>query len=282
MGFEFADHAAITVSRLFETMIHCSRVDRSSAGVRLLLALALASGGVGCGFFEITNDIGISVFAAHHPRRADDGSFPEYGFDNLPRTWINDAGWEINLTEGYIVITGAKLIACDGTEYPISTPFGPLPEYINSTDFDVTVVGSVTIPEGDYCELSVDYGPYRAEAVGMATEEAHVVASGRDLEGITIFLAGRAIKDDMVVDFALQSGESRTSVFELRVADGTPEVFEVMNEGGALKATIGKTYDRFFDGIDFATYDANSESINAGLMTILVEESQAYRGTTIY
>ncbi len=264
-------------------MIHCSRVDRSSAGVRrLLLALALATGGAGCGLFDITSDVTIDIFAAHHPRRGAEGVFPEYGFDNLPRTWTNDTGWEINLTEGYIVITGARLIACDGTEYPISTPFGPLPEYVNWTDFDVTVLGGAEIPEGDYCELSVDYGPYQAEKAALAAEQAHVIPSGRDLEGLTIFLAGRATKDDMVVDFALQSGESRSSSFELRAGDGTPAIFEVMDEGGALKATIGKTYDRFFEGIDFTTYDTNADAINAGLMTILIEESQAYRGTTIF
>ncbi|HFE43889.1 MAG TPA: hypothetical protein ENJ18_00130 [Nannocystis exedens] len=263
-------------------MIHPSCTDRSSLGARLFLALALVFGGVGCGLFDMTTDVGISVFAAHHPRRGDDGKFPEYGFDNKPRTWTNDAGWEVNLTESYIVITGASLVACDGTEYPLSTPFGPLPEYLNWTDFDVTVLGSTEIPEGDYCDLRVDYGPYRAEAAAMANEDPHVVPSGRDLEGITIFLAGRAIKDDMTVDFALISGESNSSVFELREGDGMPAPFTVVDEGGGLKATIGKTYDRFFDGIDFATYEADSESINAGLMTILVEETRAYRGTTIY
>ncbi len=211
-----------------------------------------------------------------------DGVLPTYGFNNSPRTWVNDMGWEINVTEGYIVITGASIISCAGDSYELDLPFGPVPEYITSTDLDVIVVGSAEIPEGDYCEIEVEYGPYRAEAAAMAAEGAHPIPSGRDLEGQTILIAGRASKDDVVVDFALMSGESSTMTLKIREGDGTPTTYDAVAGVGAQKATVGKTYDRFFDGIDFSTYEAEAEAINAGLMQILIDETRAYRGTTIY
>ncbi len=262
-------------------------IQRSCSGRRggltgVLVASALVAGNAGCGLFDTSNPVDINVFAAHHARRDMDGLLPSYGFNNSPRTWVNDLGWQINVTEGYIVITGASIVSCDGEAFDLDLPFGPVPEYLNATDLDVIVVGSAEIPEGDYCELDVQYGPYRAEEAAMASEGAHPVPTGRDLEGQTIFIAGRASKDDVVVDFALISGESSEMRLKLREGDGTPTTYEAIAGGGAPKATVGKTYDRFFDGIDFSTYEAEAEAINAGLMEILVDETRAYRGTTIY
>jgi len=281
--FDIGISAGITVSRLFETMIHSSRFDRHRGGlVRLAVGLALVAGSSGCELFDQSSSVDLNMFVAHHPRRSVDGPYPEFGFDEKPRTWVNDQGWEINMTEGYIVMTAASLIGCDGVEYPIDLDFGPVPEYINSTDLDVTIAGGVEIEEGDYCDVSVEFGPYRAETAMAAPNGAHEIPTGRDLEGVTIFLAGRAIKDDVSVDFALISGESSSTTMKIREGDGTPATFDVESGVGSFKVTIGKTYDRFFDGIDFATYDAEQETINGGLMPILIDETRGYRGTTIY
>jgi len=262
-------------------------IQRSFSGLRrgltgIFVASSLVAGSAGCGLFDTSSPVDINVFAAHHPRRDIDGVLPIYGYNNSPRTWVNDEGWEINVTEGYIVITGASIVSCDGEAFELELPFGPVPEYINSTDLDVIVVGSAEIPEGDYCELEVEYGPYSATTAAMATEGAHPIPTGRDLEGQTIFIAGRASKDDVVVDFALMSGEASKMTLKLRDGGGTPTTFEAVAGVGAQKATVGKTYDRFFEGIDFTTYDVEADVINAGLMQILLDETRAYRGTTIY
>ncbi|MCA9635315.1 MAG: hypothetical protein KC420_04705, partial [Myxococcales bacterium] len=69
---------------------------------------------------------------------------------------------------------------------------------------------------------------------------------------------------------------------KLRDGDGTPDEYDIVADSGAHKTTAAKTYDRFFDGIDFSTYEANAAQINAGLMDILVAETKTYHGTTIY
>ncbi|MEZ4382006.1 MAG: hypothetical protein R3A79_11715 [Nannocystaceae bacterium] len=243
-----------------------------------LLALALVGGG--CELFDTSQPVDVNVFAAHHPRRGMDGTFPDYGFADSKRTWVNDLGWQINVFEGYIVITAAELISCDGARYPVEMPKGPFPEYLNSLDLDVKNLGALQVPEDTYCEVAVTYGPYDPSVAAAAPEGAHPLPTQSDLNGISIVLAGSAVKDDQVVDFTLISGASQSLTAKLREADGSPTEYEIVDGVGSFKVTIGKTYDRFFDGIDFATYDPQATSDT--LMQILVDETRVYRGTTIF
>lgn len=261
-------------------MHHNLRLFRRLGPLTGLLALALVGGG--CELFDTSQPVDVNVFAAHHPRRGMDGTYPDYGFNDSKRTWVNDAGWEINVFEGYIVLTGAEMIGCDGASYPVELPKGPFPEYINFLDLDVKNIGALQVPEGDYCEFRVTYGPYDPSVAAAAPEGAHPLPTQRDLSGTTISLAGTAVKDGTPVDFHLTTGASQTVTLKLREGDGTPAEYEIIDGVGTFKVTVGKTYDRFFDGIDFTDYAAQAQAINDGLMQVLVDETRAYRGTSIY
>ena len=107
----------------------------------LVTASLLAGGSAGCELFGDTSLVQLNVYASHHGRRDQTGEIPDYGLPESKRTFVNDLGWEINVSDGYFVITGATLIACDGAQHEIHMPRGPLPEWVNAADRDVTIIG---------------------------------------------------------------------------------------------------------------------------------------------
>ncbi|MEZ4454451.1 MAG: hypothetical protein R3B09_33675 [Nannocystaceae bacterium] len=245
-----------------------------------LVVLSLAVIAFGCGLGDADEEARIDVFTTHHAAPLPSGEIPTYGAPTAARTWVNDMGWEVNLTEGYIVVRGLRLVECDDTKHEVPFAYGPFPDYLNAQDLDVVPMGGVDTPVGTYCSVIVNYGPYRFADTQGTPKGPYPLPTDRDLEGTTIFLAGIARLGDQTVPFEFRSSEDRIVELEIREADGVPTEYRVEAGVGALKVTLGKTYDPFFNGIDFSAFDPMM--INAGLMDHLVMQSRAYRGTTIY
>lgn len=244
------------------------------------LCLMVAAMSLGCGLLEADESARVDVFVTHHAAPDPSGQIPPYGEALGKRTWVNDMGWEINLTEGYVVTTGVRLVDCDGVKREIDLAYGPLPEYLLTEDLDVVNMGGGEVPIGEYCSVIVDYGPYHEADAADAPKGKFPLQTDRALEGVTIFLAGIARLGDVTVPFELVNSDARIVDLELREANGVPTPYNVEAGVGALKVTLGKTYDPFFAGVDFNTVD--QAALSAELMERLIAQSRAYHGTTIY
>ncbi|HET6583591.1 MAG TPA: hypothetical protein VFG69_09085 [Nannocystaceae bacterium] len=199
------------------------------------------------------------VFSTHHAT-PEDGMFPDRGGEDMPRTFPNDMGWTVTLLESYITITSLTAVACDGTAYPLEMFFGPCPEDIRETDLDLVTVGGRKMPEGAYCQLVVGYGPYESPDVDVADEEnLHAVPTTTDIDGTTVFMTGGAFADpeaeDEAVEFELRMGKNITVELDLSTIDDGLPLQIAAKEDFPVELTVSKTYDRFLDGVDFATLD---------------------------
>jgi len=242
----------------------------------LLLAGLLAAGG-GC---ELFGDklVQVDIYSAHYGSPIG-GAYPDYGVNGGPRSWVNDQGWSIDILDGYFVITGVSLVECDGATRNADMVFGPAPEHISFTDRDVLNVASIDTPEGDYCRLLVQYGPYRkAEADAVSTPIK--IPTAVDLEGVTVLLSGVARKGDQQVGFLLTSSGTRAVEVDLQKAGQGTRPYTLVADGGDPRVTIGKAYDAFFHGVDFT--DLDEEALSAQLLTALASATTGYHGTDIY
>lgn len=237
----------------------------------------LVLGAGGCELFGPAM-VQVDVYASHHGARID-GLIPDYGPDGAPRHFVNDQGWTIDILDAYVVITSAALVGCDGTTRTVDMVFGPAPEHMLFTDRDVVNVGSVEVPEGDYCKLLVEYGPYLAEEAAKSADP-FPVATAVDLEGVSVLLSGVASKEMTNVNFTFTATESRAVEVDLQLPGEGPTTFAITEDLSDARVTVAKTYDAFFRGVDFAAYDP--AAVSGQLLTILAVETSAYQGTTIY
>lgn len=198
------------------------------------------------------------VFSTHHAT-PEDGMFPDRGGEDMPRTFPNDMGWTVTLLESYITITSLTAVACDGTAYPLDMFFGPCPEDIRETDLDLVTVGGRKMPEGDYCQLIVGYGPYQTPNDDPSDDETlHSVPTTTDIDGTTVFMTGGAFADPEAeaVEFELRMGKNLTVELDLTDLEGPGKPMEIAaQEDFPVELTVSKTYDRFLDGVDFDTLD---------------------------
>lgn len=225
-----------------------------ASSFRASLALAAASllfGG--CDLLDALSDPGdtlITVFTNHHAT-PENGQVPDRGGDGELRVFENDEGWTVHLTEGLITTTGTTLHRCDGSEAAVDFYFGTIAEDLRSADLLPLTLGGTTVSAGSFCGLTVHYGPFSA-ATDMPPETADVTAA----DGNTIYLAGFAERGSESVEFEI-------------AVDAAPDVYIDLEDRpeGALRIsgdepfpvemTVSKTYDRFFDGVDFATVTAD-------------------------
>jgi hypothetical protein len=249
----------------------------STTGARSLLLAGLLAAGGGCELFG-EKLVQVDIFSAHYGSPVD-GAYPEFGVNGGPRSWVNDQGWSVDILDGYFVITGVSLVECDGTTRSADMVFGPAPEHISFTDRDVLNVASITTPEGDYCRLLVQYGPYRkADADAVATPIE--IPTAVDLEGVSVLLSGVARKGDVQVGFLLTSSGTRAVEVDLQKAGAGALPYTIAADGGDPRVTVGKAYDAFFHGVDFATLD--EEALSGQLLTSLASVTAGYHGTDIY
>jgi hypothetical protein len=211
---------------------------------RLPLFAALVSTlalGTGCDFIaQLSQKTGIvDVFAASHGTPDEDGNLPSRNGQQL--IFTNDMGWEIFINEAYVTTSAVTLQACDGERFDVELYWGPLAEDLAETaDRDQAGLGGVRVNSGTYCDLLVEFAPTADEVSNPAAV------------GTTVYLTGSAVKDDQLIPFLWTSQvEVEATVDISKLENGTP--FRISeSQHFSKKITISKSYDRFFEGVDFA------------------------------
>ena len=210
----------------------------STLAAILVPTLALASG---CDLLDqLSQHTGIvDVFAASHGTPDEQGNLPTRNGEQL--IFVNDMGWEIFVDEAYVTTSGVTLQACDGERFDVELYWGPLAEDIGQTaDSELAGLGGVRADSGTYCELLVEYAPTAEEVPNS------------DAVGTTVYLTGSALKDGQHIDFLWKSSvEVQAEVDITAVEAGKP--FRISEDQQfSKKLTVSKSYDGFFDGVDFA------------------------------
>jgi|LNFM01.2.fsa_nt_gb hypothetical protein len=221
------------------------------------------------------------VFSTHHAT-PEDGQFPIRGEDDQPRVFDNDLGWTVTLVESYVTIEAVTLISCSGTTLPLDMFWGPCPEDLRDEDLLALTVAGRKVDPGDYCELVVDYGRYRMPEIEPGADDTrHEVPANEDVEGTSVYLRGAAQmgEDGELIQFELRGTGSQSVSLDLTTVE----------EGHALRVSesqafpevllISKTYDRFFDGIDFADFDVDDAEDE--LDDILEDETRIQSGEQV-
>lgn len=217
----------------------------------------------------------VQVHVTHHAT-PQGGIFPDRGDDGESRTFDNDEGWLVTLQEAFIVTRSATLVACDGTAIPLSRYWGALPENITDTDLDLFSFGGVEVEPGDYCSIRVEYGPYTPADV---MDAPHEMPEDEDaLLGATTYVRGFAQKGEEVVTFELTATDDITVEVDLRGEEGGP-LHVTGDEPFPVELTLSKTYDRFFDAVDFAALD--EADLSANMMAVLGTETRVSTGTRV-
>lgn len=231
----------------------------------LLPAIAVATG---CDFLEQYEDSGgtVNVFSTHHatPR---DGEIPERNGNAIRTT--TDTGWDLIVNEAHLTTVGVTLNHCDGERaHAVDMYFGSFAENLRDPDLELEGVGAVTVPEGRYCSVTVEYGPYFAgeDASGLDAAE---------LNENTVYFQGLATRDGMEVPFAL------SAAFAVEVTTELDKPLSLDHfESFAKDIAVAKTADRFFDGIeDFSQMD--QVGLEAHFAAVLERETRAVVGTAI-
>lgn len=223
---------------------------QTSAALALCALTAFAPG---CDLIDALTDPGetlITVFSRHHasPR---DGTVPDLGGEGEMRVFENDEGWTVHLIDGVITTRGVTLHRCDGTEAPVELYFGTLAEDLSGADLDRRTVGGTKVVAAEYCGLTVHYGPF------AAGNDSPPPANDLDpmmLDGNTVFLSGYAERDGVQVPFEIGVDGDLDVYTDLDVGPDQP-LRVTGDEPFPLELTISKTYDRFFEGIDFETLE---------------------------
>jgi hypothetical protein len=227
----------------------------------------------GCEFLENLQDIDddgsiLSAFAAHHATPKD-GAFPPR---NGPPQFITDQGWDVLLADAYITTTGLTMHACnDASKASLEMYWGALPEDLNLQDLETQPMGGVLLSSGDWCGVTVHYGPFMpggADDYQMPDPNAI---------GTSVYIRGLATKDDQSVEFTVSIPEPMDVLIPLTdIASGSPLKVTDQNEPDM---TISKSYDKLFDGIDFAT--ASQQEIDDLCLAALADHTFVTLGTVI-
>lgn len=242
------------------------------------IASTLATSGCDALVFESTSTV--KFFAAHAGMPTDTG-FPDYGDAGSTRVFLTDLGWEVALSEVYVTTQAIRLVRCgkqQGTE--IEMFWGTCPEdFVTSQDRETLPLGALTIEDGDFCEVEVVFGPY----VDDGGEEEHTKPSNPEVVGATVLIEGVARRDPgdgMIIEvpFALRVEDELVATIDVSALDaGQP--FSLDNETYARNLSVLKTYDRFFDGVDFTS--AGPADLEAAVKASLELDTRIYDGATI-
>ncbi|MCR9164141.1 MAG: hypothetical protein ACE37F_24420 [Nannocystaceae bacterium] len=224
----------------------------------------------------------VTIFAAHHasPR---DGMFPDYGEDLQPRVFDLEDGWQLTLAESYVTIASTTLVSCSGQEHEMRMFWGPCPEDLRRADLEVLTVSGNKVPAGDYCELRVQYAPYEMPVIDDETDTRHLIPTLDDVEGDSIFLRGVAQRDgneDDAVQFQLENGEDFVVSLDLSNLEGEGNALTIREgQDFPTELTVTKTYDRFFDGVDWESFD--EAALTDTIDEILADQTRVTRGLSI-
>ncbi len=228
----------------------------------------------GCSFLDDLEDDGgnIDVFTAHHGTPTMEGEFPALGEPGMARRFHNDQGWEISLGEAYVTTAGVDLASCSGSLVKrVDLFWGPSAEnVVDVAHTEPKGIGGVRTEPARFCQLQIRYGPYSFGEVNYDGAD-HAPPQNDSMEGQTVLLRGFATKDDVTVDFEFVTDMRLNVVRDIStVREGKPLQVE-RDQGFPVKIVLTKTYDRFFDGIDFADY--SDDEIEAAVAAALELDS---------
>lgn len=250
----------------------------TSPHTRSVLALALSSFTLGgCELLDAINGDGalVNVYTTHHatPER---GAFPNRGGAYEAREFKNDEGWDIVLTHGYVTTVGASLTSCDGSSRKVDLYWGQLPENLSARDLELEGVGGVDVPSGDYCEVTIQYGPYRPGTLEQGDHEAP--ATDR-LDDATVYIRGSADKGNVHIQFEYALADATEVDLDITHIENGRPLSVAAREAFPLDLTVTKTYDRFFDGLDFDDPSA-LDVLQEQTMYVLEDETRIVYGKT--
>jgi hypothetical protein len=178
-------------------------------------------------------------------------------------------GWQVFINDAYVTTSAVTLLACDGERYDVEMYWGAMAENVGQTaDTEVAGLGGVRANSGTYCDVLVAYAPTQETDDAMAM-------------GSTVLFIGSAVKGDQHVDFTWRSDvELEVEVDISEVAAGQP--FSISEqENFSKKLTISKSYNHFFDGVDFAEA-LSQDDIEALIADSLLEGTVAFEGTSVH
>jgi hypothetical protein len=245
---------------------------------RSLLALCtvVSIAGPGCEL-DWASDATVRFFATHAGTPGADG-YPDYGDHETTRVFVTDLGWQIALTEVFITTAEVRFVHCDEpTGTPIDMFWGPCPEnFVATDDLESVPLGAVTVDDGSYCDIDVVFGPFVPPADG----DEHIAVGNPMIEGNTFVVNGVARRGEGPTleefPFSIVSDVEVTAILDIgTLDDGGPLVLEKENFPRDL--TLIKTYDRFFDGIDFST--VTEAELEAAVVSGLELGTVVYDGT---
>jgi hypothetical protein len=250
------------------------RLIRSLVEVGVVAALVAVPG---CGTLERLDDnrTTVFVFSAHHATPVG-GIFPARGENEMPRVFDTDLGWTVTLLESYVTTSAVSLVRCDGQVTPLNMFWGPCPEDLRAEDLATLTVAGTKVHSGDFCALEVLYAPYEPPiADGSEDDEAtvHDTPENESIMGATVYLRGAArMGDGDAIPFELRSTGDVVASLDLTnlAGDGKP-LRITYSEDFPKELTVSKTYDRFFDGVDFSTLD--EDVLEDDLLDILDDET---------
>lgn len=253
-----------------------------SALIRTFAAAAALSStalfGSGCDLIDVFNEEGttlVQLMVTHHAT-PENGQFPDLSDGEL-RTFETDTGWTVYLQAAYVTTTHATLRDCSGGAVDFDAHWGSLPENLGSTDLDLHSFGAVDVEAGDYCELTVEYGPYVAS--GEAARNYDMGDHRDNVEGSTFFFQGVAQKGDLTIDFEITGNQPIVVDVDLSsVMGGGPLVVDA-DEAFPIDLTLSKTYDRFFDGVEFD--GITDEDLRNNVAAVLELETRVNHGTRV-
>jgi hypothetical protein len=241
------------------------RISTLPAAALLVPALALASG---CELLDQLTERSaiVDVFTTSHGTPDEAGNLPNRNGDQL--IFTNDMGWQVFIDDAYVTTSAVTLLACDGERYDVEMYWGALAENLGETaDTEVSGVGGVRALSGNYCGVVVAYSPAEEADDQMAM-------------GSTVLFTGSAVKGDQHIDFTWRSEvDLEVEVDISEIAAGQP--FSIgKQEHFSKKLTISKSYNYFFDGVDFAE-PLSQDDVEALIADGLREGTVAFEGTTI-
>lgn len=243
-----------------------------------LCIFAVASSG--CALVDLIDGPSVATvrfFAAHAGTPGEDG-YPDYGDHETTRVFMTDMGWQVALHDVFVTTAQVQFVRCDeATGTPIEMFWGPCPEsFVSTDDLESVPLGAVTVDDGNYCSIDVVFGPFVPPPGG----DEHVAIGNPMIEGNTLVLVGVARRGmpPMLeeVPFSIVSDVELTARIDISTfQNGGP--IKLSDEQFPRDLTLIKTYDRFFDGVDFAT--ATPAEIEASVLAALENWTVAHDGT---
>jgi hypothetical protein len=256
---------------------------RPNISFRSLRTVAIATllPGLGaCGLLDSLEDDGalVNMFVSHHATPSD-GEFPNYGVEEAPRRFTNDQGWEITLAEAYVTVSAVQVMKCAGGATLIDLYWGPCAEdFIRVSDTNPVGIGGAQVPAANYCQIGVLFGPFDFVAA-QTGDQTHDVPDNELVDGTSVYLRGQASKGEETVNFEWSTSKTLEVYLDISTIENGGPVVIKHDEDFPQDLTIGKPYDAFFEGIDFADY--SDKDLEATVLSSLEFDTRAHFGAGV-